>query len=532
VPTRTTAPGIITPIVDEANLAHLSEALSVFSTESVNDALGWEGEAAFARNDLCGVSRVLGRSRTDTLIRLFLLGESVPIREARAALGPLDLDAGESAGLVEQSVDEVRALLEVRPFAAPDAAVVTGARDKGRSEWHLLADFGSDVRPRDLDGDHVLGISRASRLLSDCTIRRPVGRTLDIGTGSGFQAFGLLSHSASVTGTDINLRALRFAATSAALADVEVDLRSGAGLAPVHGEVFDLVVANPPFVMSPGIVAESSQPSTLTYRDSGHVGDSFCSELVNTLPDYLTEAGTAQLLANWAIRSESDLTDAVRQWVRHDTVDAWVWQREVVDPGEYIAMWLRDDGEIPNSPRWRLRYGQWRDWFAGQGIVAVGMGLVNLRRVDGRNGEVVVQDVRQQVKMPIGAEIDAWFCRLSWLRDRTDEDLLNAYMRTGAGLTIESSMSTHKADSMEAEANQALLLSNGMQWRIECDQAMAAVVTGCDGRSRLSVLSDLVADAYGLSRGAIAQAVVSMVRDLVQRGILLPDNSPESPGLP
>jgi methylase of polypeptide subunit release factors len=113
----------------------------------------------------------------------------------------------------------------------------------------VVSDFGSDVRPGPLAPEHVLGIGTASLTLAQATPRSPVGRALDVGTGSGVQALHLGLHAEHVVATDISPRALRLAATTAALSGQKWDLRPGSLLAPVEGERFELVVANPPFVV-------------------------------------------------------------------------------------------------------------------------------------------------------------------------------------------------------------------------------------------------------------------------------------------
>ncbi len=75
---------------------------------------------------------------------------------------------------------------------------------------------------------------------------------------------------AEVVATDISARALRLAATTAELSGYRWDLRAGSLLEPVADEAFDLIVANPPFVVSPGLDREHGG---YDYRDSGLAGD-------------------------------------------------------------------------------------------------------------------------------------------------------------------------------------------------------------------------------------------------------------------
>jgi release factor glutamine methyltransferase len=75
-------------------------------------------------------------------------------------------------------------------------------------------------------------------------------RIVDIGTGSGAIAVALaqkLPH-ASVTATDISLRALTVAEENAKRNGVEVRFLAGDLLGPVSGERFEIIVSNPPYV--------------------------------------------------------------------------------------------------------------------------------------------------------------------------------------------------------------------------------------------------------------------------------------------
>src|SRR5690606_41290855 len=57
----------------------------------------------------------------------------------------------------------------------------------------------------------------APPICAQVTVRTPVGRVLDLGTGCGIQALHAARHSRAVVATDISRRALGFAAFNAAL---------------------------------------------------------------------------------------------------------------------------------------------------------------------------------------------------------------------------------------------------------------------------------------------------------------------------
>ncbi len=494
------------PILDERRLAELSSALAEFTPDAVQERLGPIGRAAHQRADLAGVERTLGEDRLSGLIRLFLLGLPVPLDQARAALAPLDPVHAEP--LLATRGGQVRAALEVRPYAAAHQ----------HRCWWVVSDFGSDVRPGPLAADHVLGIGAASLTLAQATDRAPVGRALDLGTGSGVQALHLSEHCASVTATDVSARALRLAATTAALSGQSWQLRSGSLLEPVAGDRFDLVVANPPFVVSPG-----TSRGRYDYRDSGLAGDAVTETLLRRLPDHLTQGGVGQLLANWIIPAgTSDWRDRVSGWLAGRGCDAWVWQREIAEPGEYVSMWLRDAGEQPGSPSWSARYTEWMDWFDTAGVAAVGMGLVTLWRTDAVSPTVRCEDVPQAIEQPAGAHLPGWVRRARWLAAHDDEQVLAARLRCADGVVRVRDDLLAPGTGWQT-ARSRLRQSHGMRWEVDVDDALAGLAAACDGSTPLAAPVAVLAAALGRESGEVAAALLPVVRDLVARGFLLPE---------
>ena len=241
-------------------IARLRDALAGagYTSAGIAAHIGPEATAATRRNDFrAALAATTAGTPLDTLIRLYVGNQTESDAAVARAFAPLPLDDAVAAGLVERVPGGLRAGLDLEPYG--DA-------------WWVVSDLPSGSRPGPLRPDHVLGIGNASTTLADSVIRTPVGRALDLGTGCGVQALHLSTHAHRITATDLSSRALRFAATTAALAGLDWDLRQGDLTEPVRGERFDLVVSNPPFVAGPGV-------ATHTYRDSGRSGDAVCAEL-------------------------------------------------------------------------------------------------------------------------------------------------------------------------------------------------------------------------------------------------------------
>jgi methylase of polypeptide subunit release factors len=354
----------------------------------------------------------------------------------------------------------------------------------------------------------VLGVGGASTTLAGATLRHPVGTALDLGTGCGVQALHLSTHAQQVTATDLSARALRFAATTAALNGLDWDLRRGDLVEPVRGRRFDLVVSNPPFIVGPGV-------QRYDYRDSGRAGDGVCAELVAAAPDLLNPGGCVQFLANWLHVAGERWEDRVAGWLAGTGLDAWVIQREVSDPVGYVSLWLADAAE--DAVHQPAVAAAWLDWFDAAKVEAVGFGLVTLRAGGHDDPTVRIEDLRQPLDAPLGPEVAAWFERQDWLRSH---DLLNATFTTAGDLrlTQEARMG---ADGWEV-GRQILGLAGGLRWAEEVDPVALALVGGCNGSVSLGDQIELLAAAHDLPAGTLAEVAVPLVAHLVERGMLRP----------
>jgi methylase of polypeptide subunit release factors len=501
---------IWSPLLDERAVDALRTAFDDYTVERVHAVLGLAGQAALARGDLSGVRRGLPPGdHTATLIRLFLLGEPVPQAAAASALAPLSLD---QAGVIIMVANgQAHARVDIRPYAE-------AARDPADTPtWWVVSDFGSEVRPGPLAPDHVLGIGSASLTLAQATMREPVGSALDVGTGSGIQALHLSRHAERVVATDVSSRALRMAATTAALSGVAWDLRSGSLLEPVGSEQFDLVVANPPFVVSPGWSADDGGNE---YRDGGLAGDEISRRLLAGLPGVLAPSGRAQVLANWVIPADGSWIERLTGWLRGSGCRAWVWQREVAGPGEYVSMWLRDAGIGPGTPQWSAQYDAWVDWFEENEVAAVGMGLVTLWRTDERDPAIVCEDVPQSLHQPVGPHIATWERRARWLDATTSPRLLASALRC-ADQVVCTREALRSEDDWRAETIHLRQLF-GLGWEVEADAAVVGLLGACDGHTPVGVPIAVLAAGLGVPTDEVAQALEPVLRDLIRRGYLEP----------
>ena len=470
----------------------LREALLAagYGYDDVVALLGPTAHAALARNETTpGLRATTGGSALETLVRLWLLQAPVPADAADRALPGL-VDPLCASGILRRSVGEVAAAVDLRPYGTEDGNL-----------W-VASDLtpGLDGAPNRVDADHVLGISPASTSLAQLTAREPVGRALDLGTGSGVQALHLAGHAERVVATDVNPRALRLARLNAGLNGVTFELREGSFFEPVAGEQFDLVVSNPPFVISP------ATGERLVYRDSGLPGDRVVEHIVRTAPHHLAEGGTCQVLANWMILRDRPWEERLSGWL--EGCDAWVVQREVADLPSYVELWLKDAG-LHGAPDYRQRYDTWLAWFDDRGAEAVGFGWISLRRTT-QPPVTRLEEWPWEVAQPLGAEVAAHFQRADLLRRLDDTALLAMRPRVRTDVVQE----THGPPGAEDPAEVVLRQQAGMRRARQVDTATAALVGACDGELELGRLLAAVEQLTGQPVPLVT------VRDLVADGYL------------
>lgn len=480
--------------LSDADLVRLLGALEGYTVDAVVEAIGDEGQAALGRNHTVAAQRALGR-RDDalaTLTRLFVLQDAVPDIAVRAAL-PLDVLV--ASGVLERDGDDWRAVVDIRPYGSPD---------DGADGW-LVSDHAATLdtargAPR---ADHVLGVSPASTTLAQMTIRRPVGRALDLGTGCGVQALHLAKHVQSIVATDLNPRALSLAALGLRLSGVSADLRLGSLYEPAGDDPYDLIITNPPFVMSPPSEAR------LTYRESDFTADGLMRSVVTGAVGHLAPGGVLQVLGNWAHVAGEPWDERFGSWIVGTGCDALVIQREVLDPYEYIEIWLADAG-LAGTPGYRPAYETWLDYFDHLGVTGIGMGWVTLVNAGRAVPNVRIEDWPHAVEQPVGPAIAAHFDAIDPAQGLDDELLDRAWL-----LADDVMQETLGAPGAEDPAHIVLRQQRGLRRAIEVDTALGGVLGACDGDLTLREILGAVAQLLEVPEPDLVADVLPRFRPLV-----------------
>ena len=514
--------------------------LAAYTTDAVASLLGPEADEARSRGIFAPARRALDArpgSSLATLTRCFLLGEPVPSAELDAAL-----PSARAAGLREigvvvpadeplEGVSRVRAALSLNPV-----------RIAADEEWLVISDLDDQLRRGAARPDHVMGVGGATRSLIAQTPTTRVASALDLGTGCGIVALHATRYAARVVASDISERALRFAAMNARLNGVaeRIEFRSGDLFAPVAGERFDLILSNPPFVITP----RSGDAPVYEYRDGGLTGDALAQRVVEAAPGYLTAGGTVLCLANWESPWGANGLSRVGEWIetaaaQAGPLSAWVIERDRVAPSRYAETWVRDGGDRPGDEAFELRLGEWIDDFAARRITAVGLGSVRIQRL---RAEPSVADTPSDGAERIATVVQLDSATGALAQSAELGDLLQRALETGAAtarLSATAVLSTRwvrdagvsetrvHEPGVEAPHRISLDTERPIARRVAADPLLAAALGACDGELRLEQIADALATILEVDAAAASDALVAGVRELAWFGMLAPAGAPD-----
>jgi methylase of polypeptide subunit release factors len=449
--------------------------------------------------------RTAGGRPFDVLIRIFSLGRAVEEESARRAFAPVQLDWLLETGLLRRAPDGVRATARLSPWRHLLLL----------SDW--LPPMGEPMQP-----DFVMsGTSPSSLSLDRLVIRDKVGTALDLGCGAGIHALLAAAHSDEVIATDINPRALNFARMNACLNGIDnIIFELGSFFEPVRGRKFDLIVSNPPFIISPD--------SGLIFQNPGYGGDGVSELMTREAPAYLNDNGCAVSLISWAHASPEDWAERPCAWAAESGCDVWLMLGTSQDPLTYAANALRQTESI-HGPHYGPLLDQWTAYNQAQGIQRLALGAIILRKRPGRSGAAGGPGKSNWVHCEklggklftgeAGPQLRRYFAALDFLEDGAgDEALLGTRLATSPDHVVEQTLGP--GEDGWASRSLTLKTTRGIEQCAAIDARVLVFLAACDGKRTLRETIAGIAAEDGSPLDAAISAGVALARQLLAAGFL------------
>lgn len=441
-------------------------------------------------------ARAVGVRRLSTgpladAIRLWYLGAEVPSAAMHRALGSEACERLIKTGFLRASPAGLRARVRIVPF-----------------QGLLVAHDRDDGRPRQ---GHVLGVGGATRSLASLTVPRPGARFLDLGSGSGTQALLAARSARWVVASDLNPRATQFIRANAALNGLEdrIDARTGDLFLPVHDERFDVVVSNPPFVVSPD--------RSFTFRDGGRPGDAISRAVVRGAAEHLAEGGYATVLVNWIVTDEGaeSRQSAPVGWVDGLSCDALILRYEAADPVTYAARWIVQPADDAR-PTFEQTLDRWLAYLEQIRARSIVSGAIALRRRSGANW-TRVETMRGGPTGVGGRQIERIFAAHGQFGGG-DRGFEAAVLRPVDGHRIEQHLAHEAGAYRPHEAVLRLDDSAGVVAHVPAD--LLELLFALDGRRSLATLIADVAAARDQSVRSLRRRALPVMRAAFENGFL------------
>ena len=289
-----------------------------------------------------------------------------------------------------------------------------------------------------------------------------------------------------------------------------VEFRRGSLFEPVADCQFDLIVANPPFVISPR--------AEYCYRDSGMSGDALSEQVVRGVGRYLREGGFATVLCNWHHKTEADWANRPRRWLADSDCDAWILCSEHANPQRYTTSWLQES-VADSTKQYGRMLDEWLAYFDREGIGMITPGAFVMRRRSGGRNWIRTEAAPSGGTGGCGEQIQRVFAAQDFLDARPDDrSLLESRLALVPQHELRYAMTACNGawDVRHAELRQ----TEGFPFVGEVDRLVGMILVRCDGRRTLGEVVAEVANHMQIYPEQTARSAAAVIRRLMQSGFL------------
>jgi SAM-dependent methyltransferase len=373
-----------------AHFASLRDFLraSQFNEKSICCRAGMAGLNEFLSKDRARVTLSGEPDGLGFLIRLFLLGEPLGVKDLEPVIPARALEAMKDLGLlIEDPADNARVCASVALYPVGWLFIVS-------DRWTTL-----EGNAPELPEDFVFPAITANTSQFMATLpREPCESFLELCSGTGAAALEAAGHADHGWAVDITERSTQMAEFNRLLNGLD-------NVTPIKGDLyeclgdltFDRIVAHPPYMP----VLNRTQ----VFYDGGADGEQVTRRTVMGLPRYLRPGGCFYCLAQGSDREGAPFEQRVRAWLGEEQseFDVMVIVRQPQNPGDaamQYAVKSKGGGQAAHEMREALR---------GLGIQLMVYGWMIIQR---RNDARPVFTTRRTVGPNSGRNEIAWL--LKW----------------------------------------------------------------------------------------------------------------------
>jgi SAM-dependent methyltransferase len=316
---------------------------SEFNEKSICCRVGMAGLNEFFSNDRARVTLSGESDGLGFLIRLFLLGEPLGLKDLVPVIPARALEAMKDLGLlIEDPADHARVCASVALYPVGGLFVVS-------DRWTT-----PEGNTPDLPDDFVFPAMTANTSQFMATLpREPCESFLELCSGTGVAALEAARHGSYAWAVDITERSTQMAEFNRLLngvknlATIEGDLYE-----PLGDLTFDRIVAHPPYM--PVLIRAQ------IFYDGGSDGEQVTRRIVLGLPRYLRPGGCFYCLAQGSDRDSAPFEQRVRAWLGEEQseFDVMVIVRQPQNPGDaamQYAVKSKAGGQAAHEMREALR---------------------------------------------------------------------------------------------------------------------------------------------------------------------------------
>ncbi len=502
-----------------------------FGRDAVRACLGETADESRLRGNLVPARRALAAAPETVLglqVSLLLLGEPLPAEAVDTAFPTLGLAGALRLGVLQADASAYRAAVSLNPVSLPHPLL----ESESLHLW-IASDLDDHLRRGAALPDHVMGVGGATRsLVAQAPIgvaapRTSIRSALDLGTGCGVLA--LVCRAAGIeriVATDISGRALAFARFNERLnAETApggvtarpIEFRLGNLFDAVGDEEFDLILSNPPFVVTP---RESPAVVRYEYRDAGLAGDALAEAVISEGPRHLAVDGTMVCLANWEYLWGHSGLERARAWIADRAPEgctAWIIERDKLNTVQYAETWIRDGRTLPGSSEFDELMNAWLHDFEVRRVVAIGLGSVRVQR-DGSPG---VHVRAESATGALGARSAPELTRCFETGTRAGAMEPGAVLDTRWVRAPGVREIREHAPGAEHPSAIALHVDTPIARAVNADTLLAATVGVCDGDLNLRQICEALAGILEVDADALEDALIPEVRELAWLGMLV-----------